>query len=152
MCCSGGKNKPRGFTLIEVLVTIVVIAIAATAILSVFTSTVRRSADPLIQQQAIAIAEAYIEEIMLKDFVDPDGSDLGEGRATFDDVSDYNGINAADIQDQNGIGVAGLEAFDVTVTVSGVTLLQGQSVKRIQVSVNHAAISPIELAAYKANY
>jgi MSHA pilin protein MshD len=157
MCFSQRKKNSKGFTLLEVLVTVVVIAIAATAIMSVFSSTIRRSADPLIQQQAIAIAEAYIEEIQTKAFSDPDqvetgGAEAGESRATFDDVQDYNGISGADVEDQNvgGVGID-LTAYDVSVSVNAATL-GGQSMMRIQVSVDHAAISPIVLAVYRANY
>ena len=157
MCCSKAHNYGGGFTLLEVLVTVVVIAIAATAILSVFSSTIRRSADPLIQQQAIAIAEAYIEEIQSKAFSDPDqvetgGAEPGESRANFDDVQDYDGISGAAVEDQSAGGtVTGLEGYDVSVSVNAATLA-GQGVMRIQVSVDHAAIAPIVLAVYRANY
>ena len=54
--------RQSAFTLVEIIVTIVVLAIASTALLSVFSSMVRGSADPVIQQQAITVAEAYMEE------------------------------------------------------------------------------------------
>jgi MSHA pilin protein MshD len=60
------RFNAHGFTLIEIIVTIVVLAIAGTTLLSVFTSTARTIADPMIQQQAISIAEAYMEEVLLK--------------------------------------------------------------------------------------
>ncbi|MCP4926649.1 MAG: type II secretion system protein, partial [Gammaproteobacteria bacterium] len=54
-------RRQTAFTLIEVLVTLVVIGVAATALLSVFTNMVSGSADPVIQQQATTIAESYME-------------------------------------------------------------------------------------------
>ena len=82
-------SKNGGFTLIEVIVTIVVLSVAATAIMSMFTNTIRTSADPMIQQQALSIAEAYMEEILLKPFSDPGGGVGETARDEFDDVSDY---------------------------------------------------------------
>ncbi len=104
--------RQAAFTLIEIIVTLVVVGIAAVALLSVFTSNVRGSADPVIQQQAITIAEAYMEEILLQAFEDPTDAELGlastegsEGstRALFDDVQDYNHL-----MDKIFMGIQGL--------------------------------------------
>lgn len=53
-------------TLIELVITISVIAIALAGTLQVFVSTNRNSVDPLIYQQQIAVAEAYLSEILAK--------------------------------------------------------------------------------------
>jgi MSHA pilin protein MshD len=150
------KSETRrhcGFTLIEVITTIVVVAIAAAALLSVFTSTIRGSADPMIQQQAVSTAEAYMEEILLKAFIDPDGIG-GETRPTFDDVQDYNGLTDVGARDQNDNAIAGLGAYTITVTVGGDSLngIAPIDSLRIDISVNHAAIDPIVLAGYRTNY
>ena len=71
MSIRGGKQS--GVTLIELCVSIVVIAIAAGAVLGVLTRSVGRSADAMIMSQAVSVAEAYLEEITLKPFADPDG-------------------------------------------------------------------------------
>ena len=158
------KDK-RGFTLLEVLVTIVVIAISATALLGVYSSTVGRSADPMIQQQALAIGEAYLEEIQLKNFCeDPPAcssesgsSEAGETRSVFDDVQDYNdaAVDGA-VADQNGTAIAQLAAYTVTVAVSFAdldTITQASNnALRIDVSVNHPAIDPITLSGFRSNY
>ena len=36
--------------------------------MSIFSTTIQTSADPVFQHQALSIAEAYMEEILLKDF------------------------------------------------------------------------------------
>jgi MSHA pilin protein MshD len=147
------KSETRrysGFTLIEVITTIVVVAIAAAALLGVFTSTIRGSADPMIQQQAVSIAEAYMEEILLKDFaVGPETT-----RATFDDVRDYNGLTNVGARDQNDNAIAGLGAYTITVTVGGdsLNLIPLANSLRIDISVNHPAIDPIVLSGYRTNY
>ncbi len=56
----------KGVTLIELIVAIVVISIALVGVLSVINYTTLHSADPVLRHQAIAIAEAYMEEISLK--------------------------------------------------------------------------------------
>ena len=153
--------SPRafGFTLIEIIVTLVVVGIAAVALLSVFTSNVRGSADPLLQQQAITIAEAYLEEILLKAYQDPTdpeqgalGTEPGEGsRNLFDDVQDYNHLGTTEVRDQNDVAIGALSAFDVTVTVAGATL-NAVPAMLIEVRVDHPAISSLTLHAYRANY
>lgn len=145
-------GRPAGFTLIEVITTIVVLAIAATALLSVFTSTVRGSADPMIQQQAVSISEAYMEEILIKDFtVGPETT-----RANFDDVQDYNGLTDVGARDQSNNPITGLGAYTINVTVfaddlNGITSASGDAL-RIDVTVSHAATGSIVLSGYRTNY
>ncbi len=142
-----------GFTLIEVITTIVVLAIAAGALLSVFTGTIRGSADPMIQQQAVSIAEAYMEEILLKDFNDPDGIG-GETRSTYDDVRDYNALPDTVVRDQNGNAIGALSAYSITVSVTGDVLngIAASNSLRVDISVDHPAIDPIVLSGYRTNY
>ncbi len=178
MCCNRQQVcSELGFTLLEVLVTIVVVGIAAAAILGVFTSTVSRSADPLIQQQAIAVAEAYLEEIQLKQFCHdspppmnapppqilptcPSETGSAEGaetRAVFNDVQDYNDPSVDGVPaDQNGVAIAGLANYQVTVTVAAAELgsinQSSGNALRIDVTVNHPAIDPITLSGFRTNY
>jgi MSHA pilin protein MshD len=148
-----------GFTLIEVIVTIVVLAIASTSILSVFTSTVGTSGDPMLQQQAISIAEAYMEEISLKDFSDPQDPELGtseagESRATFDDIQDYNSLSDLLVRDQNNNVITAFDGFTVTVAVTGSALngIPAADSMRIDVTVSHAVISSVAISGYRTNY
>jgi MSHA pilin protein MshD len=159
------RFNAHGFTLIEIIITIVVLAIAATTLLSLFASTARTSADPMIQQQAISIAEAYMDEILLKDFEDPQGGETGtregvaETRINYDDVQDYNWLGANEIEDnkvrdQNNIVIDQLSDYEVTVTVVGVALngISADSSMRIDITVSHPANSPITISAYRTNY
>ncbi len=154
------KKLIKAFTLLEVLVTIVVIAITATALLGLYTSVIGRSADPVIQQQAIAIAEAYLEEIQLQSFEDPEvvetnGPEEGS-RSEYDDVQDYDGITNAAIEDQNGAAITQLGAYTVTVSVGFEALdsitQASNNALRIDVSVDHPAIDPITLSGFRTNY
>ncbi len=141
-----------GFTLIEIITTIVVLSVAATAIMSMFTNTIRHSADPMIQQQAVSIAEAYMEEILLRSYSDPNGNETGEARATFDDVDDYDGLNDADAMDQNGNVISGLEDYTVTVSVSAASLNTTVPALLVTVTVKHDVLDAIVLQGYRTNY
>ena len=151
--------RQAAFTLIEIIVTLVVVGIAAVALLGVFTSNIRGSADPVVQQQAITIAEAYMEEIMLRAFEDPTdveqglgGTEAGEAsRDLFDDVQDYNHLGTTEVRDQNNVAIPALSAYDVTVTVTAATLNTVPAML-VDIQVDHPAISPIRLNAYRTDY
>jgi MSHA pilin protein MshD len=75
---SNRRLRPAaGFTLIELVMFVVIVAIGVAGILSVFYVTTQRSADPAARKQMIAIAEAMLEEIELMPFTcrDPDDAD-----------------------------------------------------------------------------
>lgn len=115
-------TSQRGLSLIELLVFIVVVGIAVTGVLSVFSLNARTSADPMVQKQALAIADSLLEEVLAQPYTycDPDdanvetaqnasvgplgcattpevmGPELGETRYSnltpYDNVNDYNGF------------------------------------------------------------
>jgi len=152
-------HRQSAFTLIEIIVTIVVIGISATALLSVFSSMIRGSADPLIQQQATTIAEAYMEEIMLRAFEDPQTAEsgvaeTGETRPNYDDVQDYNSLGTNQVRDQNNNPIAALSAYGVTVLVEGDALntVPAAAAMRVDVTVTHPAIADILLSGYRTRY
>ncbi|MCP4430264.1 MAG: type II secretion system protein [Gammaproteobacteria bacterium] len=147
-------DEQSGFTLIEIITTIVILGVAATAIMSVFSATVRTSANPMIQQQAISIAEAYMEEIMLKSFNDPDGTEVGESRSSFDDIDDYDGLTDNGVRDQNNNPIASLADYTVTVTVAN-SSLNGIAVADaflITVNVAHSVLGSTALNGYRTSY
>lgn len=79
------NKQPRhhtGFTLIELIVFIVIVSVALTGVLTVFNITTRHSADPILRKQALAIAEALLEEVMLQPFTYCDPDDATAATAT----------------------------------------------------------------------
>ncbi len=148
-----GLQTQVGITLVELIISMLVISIALTGVLSVMHVTVRHSVDPLVNHQAIAIAESYLEEILLQAYSDPDGSEVGETRATYDDVDDYDGLSDTGVIDQQGSAVVGLENYNVSVVVSSALTLAGAvQAKKITVSVSSAAVNGIDLVGYRAEY
>jgi MSHA pilin protein MshD len=61
-----------GFSLIELVIAIVILSIGVTAFITLVINTTKNSIDPQIRQQGNAIARAYLEEIMLNSFCEPD--------------------------------------------------------------------------------
>lgn len=116
MCNKRRSPSERGLTLVELLIFIVILGVAATAMLAVFGSLTRNSASLLPDKQAQAIAAGILEEVLAQPFTfcDPDDpaaptalapGDCAEpesamaaetdearnGATPFDNVNDYNG-------------------------------------------------------------
>lgn len=145
------RQQYLGFTLIEVIIILVAVSILMTVIMRVFDLTSQRSADPMLRVQATAIAQGYLEEALLKAYADPqiETGSCEEGaanRSSFDDVNDYACISASSPQDQYGVGLIGLTAFAVNVSVTDDNLGAGANqapARRVQVDVTHSSISRV---------
>lgn len=147
-------DDEHGFTLVELIVAMLVMSIAMVGVLSVINYTTRHSADPVLRQQSIAIAEAYMEEITLKNYADPD-IDGEASRDLFDDVDDFNGLSDSGARDQNDAPIPGLESYSVNVSVisqnygpAGLEV----SALRINVTVIDPAGESLTLSGYRADY
>ena len=148
-------SRQAGTTLIDLVVAIVIISIAASSVLMALSTSVTYSADPMIRHQAVAIAEAYLEEIALKSFVDPDGVD-GEGsRDLYDDVDDYDGLVDNGARNQFDAAIAALSDYTVSVTVtasSALPSIASTELYLISVQITHAANVDFTVSAYRANF
>ncbi len=78
------SGRCRGISLVELVVFIAIIGVGLAGILGVMNFTTRASADPLAQKQALAIAEAYLEEVLAMPFTycDPDDDNAATARST----------------------------------------------------------------------
>lgn len=104
-------SSQRGFTLVEIIVGLVVLGISIVLLTVLIFPQAQRSAEPLLQQRAAALGEAFLNEIMAKSFDENSARSggferCGEGsapacslpanlgpdselREDFDDVDDY---------------------------------------------------------------
>ncbi len=153
------RRQQQGVTLVELVVAIVVIGIGIAGIMLAIDRTTRASGNPVMGQQAMAVGEAYLEEILLKNFADPDqpelgGPEAGESRPIYDDVNDYDGLSDAGARDQNDNPIAGLAQYSVDVTVvnSALNGIPVADAKRVDVRVTGAFGVDLTLTGYRTNY
>ena len=147
------RRGAAGFTLIEVVMSIAIIAVAISGVMLVFVVALRHSADPQRQQQAVALAEGYLDEILARAYDDPDGVASGETRGSYDDVRDYDGLDERPPRDQDGNTLDGLDDYRVRVAVadSGALGPAGATVpaRRIDVRVTAPPLVDTVISAYK---
>ncbi len=78
------RRKSAGLSLVELIVFIVIVSAAVAGVLGALNVSTRASADPVIQKQALAIAEAVLEEVQLMPFTycDPDDANAASALNT----------------------------------------------------------------------
>jgi MSHA pilin protein MshD len=146
-------TRERGVTLIELVMAITIVSIAATAVLAAMSAISGRSANVMVRQQAVAVAEAYLEEILLKPVANPGGTVTT--RSTFDKVDDYNGLSDVGAHDQFGNAIPYLTGYNVNVTVSQSSALGGitaSATRRIDITVTTPTGLSVLLTGYRTNY
>ena len=176
------RRHQCGLTLLELVMFIIIVGIAVAGVLSVMNVVSQHSADPMIQRQAQAIAEALLEEIELQPstFCDPDdanaatatsaagcattaealGPEAGETRFTspqFDNVNDYNGFAMnGGLLDITGTVVPGLSGYSANIAVAPAALgnLSAASAEAllITVTVNAPGDTQVILNGYRSRY
>ncbi len=158
-----GPRDECGATLVELVISIVVISVAITGTLIAVDRAVLHSADPMIEYQSHGVAQMYLEEALLKPYYDPD---LGAGggacpaaeasRDLYDNVCDYAGIDDAGARDQDGNAIAGLAAYRVRVAVDTTATLNDLSgsadVLRVDVRVTHPPLVDLNLSGYRTRF
>ena len=75
-------NRQDGLTIIELVMFMVIMGVAAAGIIGVLNLGTKSSADPLRRKQAMLIAEAYMEEVQLAPFTICTSDDPAVGTAT----------------------------------------------------------------------
>ena len=133
----------RGFTLIEMVLTIVVLGVGLAGVLIAFSTVARGSADPVVAQQMLAIAEEMMEEIQLKPYLAaPNAAPAACARNTYNDVLDYNGYaTSGQICTIDGTPIPSLAGYSVQVTVVTATLAGVGAARRINVTVTRGTNS-----------
>jgi MSHA pilin protein MshD len=149
------RARCRGVTLVELVVTISVIAVAGAALMGVLSFIAGSSGESLAQAQGNAIANAYLVEILAKPFNDPAGPDGEAGRANYDDVNDYHGHFDARARDASNALLAGQGTYAVAVSAVPSGALNGvpaASVLRVDVTVTTANGLRVVATGYRTNY
>ena len=143
------RRSQRGMTLIEVVVSIVVIGLAGAALVGTLSYLAGTGNKSMLQTQAQSIADAYLNEILGKAFVDPNVD--GEGsRDLYDDIDDYAGLSGL-ATDERGNAAGN---FQVSVAVVPGTLggLPAADVRRIDVTVTFGNNDSVIASGYKTRH
>ena len=146
----------RGFTLAELLLLIVVLAIGLVGILLLFNTVVVGSPEPMVRKQAMAAAESMMEEILLQPFA-VTGAALPPtqaNRQNFDDVRDYNGFSTTGIHAIDGVApLPGLGNYNLSVSVALAALgsIPAADSLRVTITVTGPLVNYV-LEGYKLSY
>jgi MSHA pilin protein MshD len=159
-----GGTRQNGASLVELIISIVIITVAVIGVLLVMQHTSLRSADPMVRHQGVAIAEAYLDEILSKAFSEPSATpesgvaEAGETRVDYDDVRDYLSLPDTVVRDQNGNSINNLESYNVSVAIVGNTLgsagapAPAMDALRVTVTVTHPSGFNSIISGYRTNY
>ncbi len=140
------NRQIRGMALVEVVIAIAVIATAAGAVLAASSLGAVQQSRLYVQQQALWVAQAYLDEITGKEFADPDGVNNETQRARYDDVTDYAGLLDSSARDAAGQPIAGLTRFTVRIAVTpsgAVPGIAASDLLRIEVRVTAAGTEAV---------
>lgn len=164
----------RGATLVELVMTIVIISVAIAGVVGAFSLISGRSANALNETRAVELAQLYLDEVMAKKFDDQtplggvfdDGSpytgadrcvieDEGQSRTEYDDVDDYHSINGPPTSKVDNTALSGYSGFTVAIDVAcaGDDLaVSNNDVKRIDMTISSPSGGSFSFSAYKANF
>ena len=159
----------RGATLIELVMTIVIISIAVVGVVGAFSALTSHNADPLYQSRSVTLAQLYLDEILAQkyDNATPNGGipaytgschtgpEAGETRSTYNDVDDYNGLDDKPPRTSQGALGPEYNGYEVKVSVqcAGAEVgLPNANAKRIQVTIIPPDGSRMVFSAYRGNF
>ena len=156
----GMFKHQRGISFVELIMFIVIVSVAVAGVLLTLSMTVKASADPMTQKQALSVAESILDEIALRPITrcDPDGPDPdgpggpapcaiaeaigpegGETRysatSPFDNANDYHGFSMSPIVDAENNAIPGLATYTAAVTVGNAALPSVNAADALVVSV-----------------
>lgn len=157
----------QGMSLVEMVITIVIVSVAMVASLKSFSVLSGRSSDVMVQTRALDLAQLYIDEILSHRF-DEDSGVYGtptytgvcrvvnesESREDYDDVDDFHSISneipalvdTSLVADYSGYTVS------VSVTCDDSIGVNSNGAKLIQITINDPIGNNSIFSVYKGNY
>ncbi len=141
--------------MIELVVAITIVSLAAVAVLGAMGSITARTANAMVRHQAVAIGEAYLEEILAKPVTNPNPSLIETTRGTWDYIDQYNLLSDTGAHDQYGNPITALSNYNVKVVVSQSSALTGitaSNARRVDITVTDPTGVQVYLSGYRANY
>lgn len=174
--CSQIGNS--GFTLVEMIVFIVVLAVGLSGVVLVINRTLLDAPEALINTRAMEISQLYLDEILTKKYDENTpqggsppcdspgnpactaaagfGTDPGEAaRDRYDDVDDYHNPGFQPVADANGNALPNYTDYEVRidVTYAGTELgLASRRAKRISLTIRTPRNQQIPVTVYRTNF
>lgn len=119
-------STSRGFTLIEMSLTVIIVGVTAAVLASLYAVTSRAFVEIRVKNKANSLAIAAMEEIKCRKWDEAGpaktksaiGLDAGEtpgDKTTFDDIDDFNGYSESPPRYQDGTPIPGLAVFSIIV-------------------------------------
>lgn len=150
-------KKQKGSTLIEIVIAMVIIAIAVVAVLASYRITVINSPSAMTRKQATLIAENLMDEVLNKNFTKPTNGFAGPysvaNRAQFDTVTDYNNFSMTGIYNMDGVAIPELASYSASITVANSALSAISSSDSMLVTITVTGPhDTFTLKGYRLNY
>jgi MSHA pilin protein MshD len=134
MRTKAAAREPAGFTLVELVIAISLIAITAVTLLQMTGRALSQQSDSMQSARIAALGEAYAAQILARRFDENAGPggvpacspatsacsssfDDGETRDAYDDVDDFDGLDESPPLDADGNALAGYAGYRVQVSV-----------------------------------
>jgi MSHA pilin protein MshD len=145
--------RARGFTMIEMMVVVVVIAVGIAGVMSAFTHSARGSTEPTVRIQLQAVAEEIMEEILLKPYnTGTPVTVTGCERSAFDELSDYNAYSSSNkVCRVDGTAITELTGYSLSIAVGTDTLAGVAAAKKVTVTVSRGREAFV-LVSWRTDY
>jgi len=152
--------------MVESVICVVIVSGMLVASLEMLGTTARLRRSQGEQCRAAMLARQLMAEIVQYNYTDPSaatlilGPELGETRAAFNDVDDYNGLSETPPKTASGTAIAGYTGWSRSVLVEyadpsnpgGAASLTDQNLKRITITVMAPSGRSFKLVALRSRY
>lgn len=146
---SRSRSRRWGFTLVEAVISTLLVGLLAVASLRTSASVIRSRQKLSDQRLATALCERYLAEVLQCYYQDPTevspnfGTESGESiRNDFDDVDDYKDLSESPPKTKSGTTLTGYTGWTVNIAVAFVSVtnpngnpVSDQGLKRVTVTV-----------------
>ena len=161
------KAKARGFTLIEIVVGIVVLAVAMTIVTGVFLPQANKMTTPMYQIKATALGKSIMNQVLIRYYdelnvssgsfspcttcssvLGTDGSEDRNNPSAFNDVDDYNVYCSSNHRTTLALFTTEYPSYGVQICV---TLAADNFAPSIPVNTSNNVAKRIELTVFMPN-
>lgn len=149
------QRRQRGLSLVELVIAIMVISVSVAGVLMVFSNSVRHSADPMVRKQAVAVAEAMLNEVLAQAYTYCDPQDVANEAATPPASTAACTGGAAGSQDKGGgtLGAqpAGEGRFNATDPFDNVADYHGYATSGVVYGMDNGSDRIVSLDGYSVS-